>query len=140
MSRSLEGGNRPGITQYKSRDRSRGAEVMKRYDLKYLLVTRSEKGMTLISHDGVAHIPTEAKEVFDVSGAGDTVVATLSAAVATGIDIKSGVELANRAAGIVVSKIGTTPIKIEELVNSIKSESHGKNSRSGDAVRNRKRN
>lgn len=103
-----------------------GAEVMKRYDLKYLLVTRSEKGMTLISHDGVAHIPTEAKEVFDVSGAGDTVVATLSAAVATGIDIKLGVELANRAAGIVVSKIGTTPIKIEELVNSTKVELHGK--------------
>lgn len=53
---------------------------MKRYNLKYLLVTRYEKGMTLISHDGVGHIPTEAKEVFDVSGAGDTVVATLSAA------------------------------------------------------------
>lgn len=103
-----------------------GAEVMKRYDLKYILVTRSEKGMTLISHDDIVHIPTEAKEVFDVSGAGDTVVATLSTAVSNGIDIKMAVKLANRAAGIVVSKIGTTPIKIEELVNSTKDEFYGK--------------
>ncbi len=103
-----------------------GIEVLKRYDLKYLLVTRSEKGMTLISYNDITHIPTEAREVFDVSGAGDTVVAMLSTAISNGIDIKSAVKLANKAAGIVVSKVGTTPVKIEELVDSTKNELHGK--------------
>lgn len=97
-----------------------GIEILKKYGLKYLLVTRSGKGMSLISHQEVMHFPTEAKEVFDVSGAGDTVAATLACAVASGLDIIPAVNLANKAAGIVVTKMGTAPIEYDELFESIK--------------------
>jgi len=93
-----------------------GKEVLENFGLRHLLVTRSEKGMTLISHGGVSHFSTEAKEVFDVSGAGDAVVATLSLAMASGIDLKSSIALANKAAGVVVSKMGTAPIEYDELM------------------------
>nr|WP_320133219.1 D-glycero-beta-D-manno-heptose-7-phosphate kinase [uncultured Holophaga sp.] len=89
--------------------------------LKGLLVTRSEKGMALISpetgHRDPWIIPTEAREVFDVSGAGDTVIAAFSAAVASGADWKEAAMLANAAAGVVVAKVGTataTPTEILE--------------------------
>jgi D-beta-D-heptose 7-phosphate kinase/D-beta-D-heptose 1-phosphate adenosyltransferase len=73
-----------------------------------VLATRSERGMTLVQADGaVQHLPAEAREVFDVSGAGDTVVATMAAARAGGLDWVSGARLANLAAGIVVGKLGT---------------------------------
>jgi D-beta-D-heptose 7-phosphate kinase/D-beta-D-heptose 1-phosphate adenosyltransferase len=66
------------------------------------------------------HIPTEAREVFDVSGAGDTVVATLSLALASGEDVETASRLANRAAGIVVGKLGTATVSPEELADSLK--------------------
>jgi len=96
-----------------------GRAVMKDLDLKGLLVTRSEKGMALFAPDG-AHaepwmIPTEAREVFDVSGAGDTVIAAFSAAIGAGADWREAAMLANAAAGIVVGKVGTataTPAEI----------------------------
>jgi D-beta-D-heptose 7-phosphate kinase/D-beta-D-heptose 1-phosphate adenosyltransferase len=81
-----------------------------------LLVTRSEHGMTLIQKDGeVFHLPTRAREVFDVTGAGDTVISTLSAALAAGDDMHNAVALANLAAGIVVGKLGTASVSPEEL-------------------------
>ncbi len=92
-----------------------GYKILKKYNLTYLLVTRSEKGMSLFSRRKVHHIPTEAKEVRDVTGAGDTVVATLAVSLASGIDIINATKIANIAAGIVVSKFGAAPIKYNEL-------------------------
>ncbi|WP_163329270.1 bifunctional D-glycero-beta-D-manno-heptose-7-phosphate kinase/D-glycero-beta-D-manno-heptose 1-phosphate adenylyltransferase HldE [Desulfurobacterium thermolithotrophum] len=97
-----------------------GQEVRKKYGLTYLLVTRSEKGMSLITENEVYHIRSEAKEVYDVSGAGDTVVATLATAMSTGINTLDAVKIANTAAGIVVGKIGTAPVTLDELKNALK--------------------
>lgn len=95
-----------------------GLEIKNKYNLKYLLVTRSEKGMTFFG-ENVEHIRTTATEVFDVSGAGDTVVATIARALSSGYDWIDSIKLANKAAGIVVSKIGTEPIIYYELEDSI---------------------
>ncbi len=90
-------------------------EILGKYGIKCLLVTRSHKGMSIVTKESATHIPTEAKEVFDVSGAGDTVVATLAAALANGYELEAAAVTANKAAGIVVSKIGTAPVYINEL-------------------------
>jgi len=92
-----------------------GREIMNSYSIDYLLITRSEKGMTLLYKDEVLHIHSEAKDVYDVSGAGDTVIATLVLGLIEGKDIKDAVHLANVAAGIVVGKFGTAAINREEL-------------------------
>ena len=84
-------------------------------ELQYLLLTRSEEGMSLYSDADVLHIPTVAREVFDVSGAGDTVIATLAAMLGMGKSIPEAVHIANRAAGIVVGKLGTATVTPEEL-------------------------
>jgi D-beta-D-heptose 7-phosphate kinase / D-beta-D-heptose 1-phosphate adenosyltransferase len=81
-----------------------------------LTVTMSEKGIRVLWEGGSYHSPARAREVFDVSGAGDTVIATLAAALAGGLKIETAVELANLAAGIVVGKMGTVPIARHELV------------------------
>lgn len=87
--------------------------------LEHLLVTRSEEGMSLFTAvDGKQrdlHVPARAREVFDVSGAGDTVIATLAAMMACGQPIERAVELANRAGGIVVGKLGTATVSAAEL-------------------------
>jgi len=80
-----------------------------------LLVTRSEEGMTLFSSTGALHVPAVAKEVYDVSGAGDTVIATLGVMLAAGLDLAEAVRWANKAAGIVVGKLGTAVVHPEEL-------------------------
>lgn len=80
-----------------------------------LLVTRSEEGMSLFEASGVSHEPTLAKEVFDVSGAGDTVIATLAAMLAAGLSLPQAMHWSNRAAGIVVGKLGTAVATAEEL-------------------------
>jgi len=80
-----------------------------------LLVTRSEEGMTLFLDRSVHHTPTLAQEVFDVSGAGDTVIATLGAMLAAGADLPTATRVANQAAGIVVGKLGTAVVLPEEL-------------------------
>ncbi len=80
-----------------------------------LLVTRSEEGMSLYTEAVTHHVPTMAREVFDVSGAGDTVIATLGAMLASGKDLIEAVEIANRAAGIVVGKLGTATVTHAEL-------------------------
>ncbi len=101
-----------------------GRDAITRFGLKTLLVTRSERGMTLLSPDGgCLHVPVEAREVFDVSGAGDTVVATLAVALASGIDMPHAVKLSNKAAAIVVGKSGTAPIEYEELMDSARGAS-----------------
>jgi D-beta-D-heptose 7-phosphate kinase/D-beta-D-heptose 1-phosphate adenosyltransferase len=82
----------------------------------YLTVTMSEKGIRVLYPDKVFHSPTRAREVFDVTGAGDTVIATLAASLAAGLDPETAVTLANIAAGIVVAKTGTAPISRNELV------------------------
>lgn len=80
-----------------------------------LLVTRSEEGMTLFADDGIHHQPAQAREVFDVSGAGDTVIATLAVVLAAGADWAEAIRIANVAAGIVVGKLGTAVVTREEL-------------------------
>jgi D-beta-D-heptose 7-phosphate kinase / D-beta-D-heptose 1-phosphate adenosyltransferase len=92
-----------------------GLIVLNNYRINNLLVTRSEKGMTLITKEQAVHMSTEAKEVYDVSGAGDTVIATLSVALASGMTLKDATTVSNKAAGIVVSKFGTEPIEYDEL-------------------------
>ncbi|TAN76336.1 MAG: D-glycero-beta-D-manno-heptose-7-phosphate kinase [Magnetospirillum sp.] len=88
--------------------------------LEAVLVTRSQDGMTLVTADGEAHhLAAEAREVFDVSGAGDTVVATLAAAIASGASLLEGAHLANVAAGIVVGKVGTAVAYAEEVVAAL---------------------
>jgi len=81
----------------------------------HLLLTRSEEGMTLYSDDGAFHVPAQAREVYDVSGAGDTVVAVLAAMLAAGRSARDAVLLANRAGGIVVGKLGTATVTPDEL-------------------------
>lgn len=99
----------------------KGYELIKRFDLKALLVTRSEKGMTLLQLDKpVYHLPTHAKEVFDVTGAGDTVIATLATALAAGQSLEESCFLANAAAGVVVGKLGTSTVSQIELENAIR--------------------
>ena len=95
---------------------TRKAEALRReLNLKGLLVTRSEEGMTLYRKGERVHEQTQAREVFDVSGAGDTVIATLAVMLACGADIAEAVRVANRAAGIVVGKLGTAVVHKEEL-------------------------
>lgn len=84
-------------------------------NLEALLVTRSEEGMTLFDAEGELHVPTVAREVFDVTGAGDTVIATLAAMTAAGLSLREAVPIANRAAGIVVGKFGTATVNYREL-------------------------
>lgn len=84
--------------------------------LEALLVTRSEKGMTLFAADGVHHVNAEAKEVFDVSGAGDTVLATMAVTRAAGMRWSESIKWANKAGGIVVGKLGTSIVSAEELL------------------------
>lgn len=87
-------------------------------DLTALLVTRSEEGMTLFSADGVRHEAAVAREVYDVSGAGDTVIATLAVMLASGLPLDQALFLANRAAGVVVGKLGTATCSLDELKQS----------------------
>jgi D-beta-D-heptose 7-phosphate kinase/D-beta-D-heptose 1-phosphate adenosyltransferase len=95
---------------------ARGEKLRAELNLDALLVTRSEHGMTLIQPNAAPlHLPTEAREVFDVTGAGDTVIATLGAALAAGSDLAHACRLANLAAGIVVGKLGTATASVAEL-------------------------
>ncbi len=98
-----------------------GMEIFSQISVKYLIIKRGKKGMTVIDKNKqAAHIPTIAKEVYDVTGAGDTVIATASLALLSGASIQEAAFLANSAAGIVVGKIGTAVVTHEELSNLIK--------------------
>ena len=89
--------------------------IRRRFAFDVLMVTRSEKGLSLFGEDRVTHIPTYAREVFDVSGAGDTVAAVMGAALAAGLKPGAAAHLANLAAGVVVAKLGTYAISATEL-------------------------
>ena len=93
----------------------RAQTLRQQLQLDALLVTRSEEGMSLFDADGAEHQPTLAREVFDVSGAGDTVIATLGLALAAGLSRPHAMHLANAAAGIVVAKLGTAVVDQQEL-------------------------
>ncbi|MFI4927266.1 MAG: D-glycero-beta-D-manno-heptose-7-phosphate kinase [Burkholderiales bacterium] len=95
--------------------RRRAQELRTSLDLTGLLVTRSEEGMTLYDAQGELHVKAQAREVFDVTGAGDTVIATLATMVAAGLSLREAVPIANRAGGIVVGKFGTATVSYEEL-------------------------
>jgi D-glycero-beta-D-manno-heptose-7-phosphate kinase len=93
----------------------RVVELRRALDLRALLLTRSEDGMTLFTDGESVHVPTEARDVYDVSGAGDTVIATVAAMLGAGLPLIDAVVHANRAAGVVVGKLGTTPVTYEDL-------------------------
>jgi len=96
--------------------RAKAEKLLRDNDLQRLLVTLGERGMALFSRDGGAlRRPARARAVFDVSGAGDTVMATLALAAAAGVDDEAALALANAAAGVVVSKVGTATAGIDEI-------------------------
>ncbi|WP_298653192.1 D-glycero-beta-D-manno-heptose-7-phosphate kinase [uncultured Proteiniphilum sp.] len=111
-----------------------GRFILNKYNIHSLLITRSEKGMSFIDRQTSVHISTEAKEVFDVSGAGDTVVAVLAAALAAKFSLHDAINLSNKAAGIVVGKIGTSPILYDELETGILKRQNNKKVISADDV------
>lgn len=90
-------------------------QLRRSLEIDALLLTRSEEGMTLFTEDTVTHVPAMAREVFDVSGAGDTVIATMAAMLAEGRSMQDAVLIANKAGGIVVGKLGTATVTREEL-------------------------
>jgi D-beta-D-heptose 7-phosphate kinase/D-beta-D-heptose 1-phosphate adenosyltransferase len=94
-----------------------GQELLRRMMCEAVLITRGEEGMSLFERNGsVTHLPAAAREVYDVTGAGDTVVGTLAVALATGGELRVCAKLANAAAGIVVGKIGTAVVELPELM------------------------
>ena len=93
--------------------------IRRRHKIANVMVTRSEKGLSLIGARRGVHIPTYAQEVFDVSGAGDTVIAVMAAAIGAGLDPADAAYLANIAAGVVVGKVGTYAISHEELLKAL---------------------
>ena len=90
-------------------------------NLQFFAVTRGEEGITLID-DAVHHLPATAKQVFDVSGAGDAVIATLAAGLINGLEPLAALQLANLAAGVVVGKVGTVPITQADLIEALNAE------------------
>lgn len=98
------------------------ARLKARLELEFLAVTRGEEGISLLENDTGTYIPAAAKQVFDVSGAGDTVIATLTAGLMHGLSHREALELANIAAGIVVGKVGTVPIERAELLAELVSQ------------------
>lgn len=99
---------------------AKGHELLEKHELGALLVTRSEKGMTLITRDTPElHIPTVAREVYDVTGAGDTVISALATAIAAGSTLPQACAIANTAAGVVVGKLGTSTVSRIELIEAL---------------------
>jgi D-beta-D-heptose 7-phosphate kinase / D-beta-D-heptose 1-phosphate adenosyltransferase len=94
-------------------------ELCESLNLDFVTLTRGEAGITIVDSEGVHHVPARAREVFDVSGAGDTAIATLAAAIAVGLERHDAAALANLAAGIIVGKTGTVPITQAELLDAL---------------------
>jgi rfaE bifunctional protein kinase chain/domain len=95
--------------------RTKAQALRETLELDALLVTLGEDGMTLFDAQGETHVDAQAREVFDVTGAGDTVIATLAALVGAGVGLRDAMPLANKAGGIVVGKFGTATVSYEEL-------------------------
>lgn len=95
-----------------------GVELREKLELDHLLMTRSEKGMSIFQKNGeINNIPTFAKEVFDVTGAGDTVISVYTLALACGANYTEAAKIANTAAGIVVGRVGTSVVKVDEIID-----------------------
>jgi rfaE bifunctional protein kinase chain/domain len=101
---------------------AKAQDLRDKLGLAALLVTRSEEGMTLYEEDSRSHEPARAREVFDVSGAGDTVIATLGVMLGAGVPLRDAVSVANRAAGIVVGKLGTAVVQPNELLEALEQD------------------
>lgn len=98
----------------------KGFALLHKLELEAILITRSEQGMTLLQADQpILHLPAKAREVYDVTGAGDTVIAVVAATLAAGHDLTVATALANQAAGLVVAKLGTASVTAEELQQSL---------------------
>lgn len=105
---------------------SKGETLMEAHDIEALLVTRSEEGMSLLRRgQAPVHIPAQAREVFDVTGAGDTVIATMAVSVGSGLDWEQAARIANVAAGIVVGKLGAATVTVNEIRRTIDSMEEG---------------
>lgn len=112
-----------GSCEHESDLVAKGTELMLKLDLEALLVTRGEHGMTLLRpNQSELHLPARAREVFDVTGAGDTVISVLASSLAAGEELPQAVALANLAASIVVAKLGTATISGPELRRAIQAE------------------
>lgn len=97
-----------------------GKMLLKKLSCKAVLITRGEEGMSLFADDGITHIPTVARHVYDVTGAGDTVIATFTLAHAAGATLEESALIANHAAGIVVGEVGTAAVTPDRLRQSLK--------------------
>jgi rfaE bifunctional protein kinase chain/domain len=99
-----------------------GRSILERLDCRAVLITRGEQGMSLFEAEGnrVTHIPTVAKQVYDVTGAGDTVIGTLALCIAAGAGLVDACRLANYAAGVVVGMVGTAAVSREALAEALK--------------------
>ena len=119
---TLEAERASGVTISNRRDLLRaGRKILRSLRVDYLLITRGEEGMALFQKaSGVTHIPTVAREVFDVTGAGDTVISTLTLGLVAGLPILQAAVLANIAAGIVVGKLGTATVTPDELTDRLR--------------------
>ena len=97
-----------------------GAVIRQRLGCRSVLITRGEKGMSLYEGEGTSwHLPTQARQVYDVTGAGDTVIGTLALALATGANMREAATLANHAAGIVVGMVGTATVSPKQLLEAV---------------------
>ena len=97
-----------------------GKELKEKLKLDNLLLTRSEEGMSLFIEDKIVNIPTFAKEVYDVTGAGDTVISVFTLAAASGVSWHEAAKIANTAAGVVVGKMGTSTVTKDEILEFYK--------------------
>ena len=115
-----------GVCQTEADVLRRGAELRAELELELLLVTRGEQGMTLFQrYAQPVTLPTQAREVFDVTGAGDTVIALLAAGLAAGLDAPEAAALANLGAGVVVGKIGVATVSRSELLHALHTQGSG---------------
>jgi D-glycero-beta-D-manno-heptose-7-phosphate kinase len=97
-----------------------GRRLLEQLECQTVLITRGRNGMSLFHHDGtIQHIPTVARRVFDVTGAGDTVIATLALGIGTGLSVEEAAVLANLAAGAVVGEVGTAAVTAQQLLNLV---------------------
>ena len=103
----------PWLTEAELQDKCQN--LRQKLELEAILLTRSEEGMTLFDAQGAEYVSAQARDVFDVTGAGDTVIATLATAVAAGLSLRQALPLSNRAGGLVVGKFGTAALSYEEL-------------------------
>ncbi len=103
----------PWLTEAELQDKCQN--LRQKLELEAILLTRSEEGMTLFDAQGSEHVSAQTRDVFDVTGAGDTVIATLATAVAAGLSLRQALPLSNRAGGLVVGKFGTAALSYEEL-------------------------